>query len=176
MEARYFRDPDTGLPHIYNHGVTEAEVLQVLRKPGPVYRGERSSRMKSGQTEAGRCIQVVYSPDPGGRWHFRDYRVPAKRQSTQGISATTTEKVAMKKMSDNSNLRETSRRTNQKFPPGWNERKVRAVIKHYEELSDEQLAHEIESAPEVTEETLMSVPSELVGAVQKLIARHQKSA
>ena len=40
MEVRYFRDPDTGLPHIYNHGVTEAEVLQVLRKPGPVYRGE----------------------------------------------------------------------------------------------------------------------------------------
>src|SRR5260370_21658623 len=105
--------------------------------------------MKSGQTEAGRCIQVVYSPDPGGRWHFRDYRVPAKRQSTQGISATTTEKVAMKKMSDNSNLRETSRRTNQKFPPGWKERTVRAVIKHYEKLSDEQLAHEIESAPEV---------------------------
>jgi hypothetical protein len=82
----------------------------------------------------------------------------------------------MKKMSDNSNLRGTRRRTNQKFPPGWNERKVRAVIKHYEALSDEQLAQEIESAPEVTDETLMSVPSELVGAVQKLIARHQKSA
>src|SRR5260370_18807904 len=39
MEVRYFRDPDTGLPHIYNHGVTEAEVLQVLRKPGPGDRG-----------------------------------------------------------------------------------------------------------------------------------------
>jgi hypothetical protein len=66
MEARFYVDPETGLPHIYNHGVTEAEVLQVLRKPGPVYRGDRNSRMKSGQTEAGRYIQVVYSPDPGG--------------------------------------------------------------------------------------------------------------
>jgi hypothetical protein len=34
MEARFYIDPETGLPHIYNHGVTEEEVLQVLRKPG----------------------------------------------------------------------------------------------------------------------------------------------
>ncbi len=54
MEARFYVDPETGLAHIYNHGVTEAEVLQVLRNPGPVYRGDRNSRMKSGQTEAGR--------------------------------------------------------------------------------------------------------------------------
>jgi hypothetical protein len=82
----------------------------------------------------------------------------------------------MKKMSDNPKRRKAGKRTKQKFPPGWNERKVRAVIKHYEQLSDEQLAREIESAPEVTEETLMSVPAALVSAVQKLIARHQKSA
>ncbi len=82
----------------------------------------------------------------------------------------------MKKMSDNSKRRKASRKTKQKFPPGWNERKVRAVIKHYEQLSDEQLAREIESTPEVMEESLMSVPAKLVPAVQKLIARHQKSA
>ena len=82
----------------------------------------------------------------------------------------------MKKMSDIPKRRKASRRTKQEFPPGWNERKVRAVIKHYEQLSDEQLAREIESAPEVIAETLMSVPAELVPAVQKLIARHQKSA
>jgi hypothetical protein len=66
MEARFYIDPETGLPHIYKHGVTEREVLQVLRKPGPVYRGDRNSRLKSGQTDAGRYIQVVYSPDPAG--------------------------------------------------------------------------------------------------------------
>jgi len=82
----------------------------------------------------------------------------------------------MRKLSDNSKRRKAGRRIKQDFPPGWNERKVRAVIKHYEQLSDEQLAREIDSAPEVTEETLMSVPAELVPAVQKLIARHQKSA
>jgi hypothetical protein len=66
MEARFYFDPETGLPHIHNHGVTEAEVLQVLAKPGPVYRGDRNARMKSGQTNAGRYIHVVYAPDPGG--------------------------------------------------------------------------------------------------------------
>jgi hypothetical protein len=66
MELRFYTDPETGLPHICNHGITEAEVVQVLRRPGPVYRGDRDSRLKSGQTEAGRYIQVVYNPDPGG--------------------------------------------------------------------------------------------------------------
>jgi hypothetical protein len=78
MEVRYFRDPDTGLPHIYHHGVTEAEVLQVLRKPGPVYGGDRNSRMKSGQTDAGRHIQVVYSPDPVGAGVFVITAYPLK--------------------------------------------------------------------------------------------------
>jgi len=49
---------------------SEAEVLQVLGKPGPIYRGDRNSRMKSGQTAAGRYLQVVYSPDPGGESVF----------------------------------------------------------------------------------------------------------
>jgi hypothetical protein len=66
MELRFYIDPETGLPHIYNHGVTEAEVVQVVQGPGPVYRGDRNSRLKSGQTEVGRFIQVVYNPDPGG--------------------------------------------------------------------------------------------------------------
>jgi hypothetical protein len=66
MEARFYIDAETGRPHIYNHSVTEAEVLEVLRKPGPVYRGDRNSRLKPGQTDAGRYIQVVYSLDPAG--------------------------------------------------------------------------------------------------------------
>src|SRR5436853_7626995 len=30
MDIRYYNDADTGLPHIYGHGVTEAEVEWVL--------------------------------------------------------------------------------------------------------------------------------------------------
>ena len=80
------------------------------------------------------------------------------------------------KTTENSKRRETGKRIKQKFPPGWDERKVRAVIQHYEQLTDEELAREIESAPEVCGETLMSVPAELVPTVQKLIARRQKIA
>lgn len=72
--------------------------------------------------------------------------------------------------------RKTEKKIKQQFSPGWNERKVRAVIQHYERLTDEELAHEIETAPEVSEETLISVPTELLPAVQKLIGRHQRSA
>jgi hypothetical protein len=64
----------------------------------------------------------------------------------------------------------------QHFPPGWNERKVRAVIQHYERLTDDELAHEIETAKEVTEETLISVPTELLPAVRELIFRHRRIA
>ncbi len=79
-------------------------------------------------------------------------------------------------MSNNAKRRKTGKKIKQEYPPGWNERKVRAVIKHYEQLTDEELAREIESAPEVSGETLLSVPTELVPAVRKLLLRHQKSA
>jgi hypothetical protein len=78
------------------------------------------------------------------------------------------------KISDSSRRRKVSKKIKQKFPPGWNERRVRAVIDHYEQLTDEQLAREIESAPQLTDETLMSIPVELVPAVQRLIARHKR--
>lgn len=63
MEIRYYQDPDTGLPHIYGHGVTEDEVRQVLRSRGEDLPGTRDSRIKLGQTAAGRYLQVIYVPD-----------------------------------------------------------------------------------------------------------------
>ena len=33
MEVRYFRDPETELPHIFDHGVTEAEAERILAHP-----------------------------------------------------------------------------------------------------------------------------------------------
>ncbi len=63
MDVRYYLDPDTGQPHIYGHGVTEAEVEQVLRGPGEDLPGRNDSRMKLGQTEAGRYLLVIYVPD-----------------------------------------------------------------------------------------------------------------
>ena len=34
MKIRFYIDPETGQPHIYNHGVREDEVEDVLGKPG----------------------------------------------------------------------------------------------------------------------------------------------
>ena len=63
MELRFYQDPDTGESHIHSHGVTEEEVRQVLRGPGEDLPGIRDSRMKLGQTSAGRYLQVIYVPD-----------------------------------------------------------------------------------------------------------------
>ena len=62
------------------------------------------------------------------------------------------------------------------FPPGWDEGKVRRVIAHYDNLTDEERAAEIEAAYEAPGHTMISVPTELVPAIVKLIARHQKNA
>lgn len=63
--------------------------------------------------------------------------------------------------------------TTQRFPPGWTEKKVRAVIGHYDQQTEEEGAAEIESAPEAPGETWMSVPTELVGAIARLIEAHE---
>jgi hypothetical protein len=66
MDIRYHRDPETGLPHIYDHGIREEEVEAVLRGVGDDVPADRGSRMKLGQTAEGRYLQVIYSPDEDG--------------------------------------------------------------------------------------------------------------
>jgi hypothetical protein len=63
MDIRFYLDPDSGQPHIYGHGVTEEEVHQVLLGSGDDLPAKEGSRMKLGQTAAGRYLQVVYVPD-----------------------------------------------------------------------------------------------------------------
>jgi len=60
------------------------------------------------------------------------------------------------------------------YPPAWNEKKVLAVIAHFDRQTEDEAAAEIESAPEAPGETWMSVPTELVGAVTRLIKDHSK--
>ncbi len=64
MNIRFYIDPATGQPHIYNHEVDEEEVEDVLREPGDDFPARGDSRIALGQTEAGRYLQVVYVPDP----------------------------------------------------------------------------------------------------------------
>ena len=63
MDIRFCIDPETDQPHIYDHGVTEEEVRQVLVRGGDDFRGRRNSRVRFGQTLNGRYLKVVYVPD-----------------------------------------------------------------------------------------------------------------
>jgi hypothetical protein len=65
MDVRYYHDPDTGEPHIYDHGISEEEVEYVLRHSGEDRPGSDDSRHALGQTAAGRYLRVIYVPDPG---------------------------------------------------------------------------------------------------------------
>lgn len=63
MRIRFYVDPETGEPHIYNHGVTKAEVQQVLNRPGEDLSAKDGARMALGQTTAGRYLRVIYVLD-----------------------------------------------------------------------------------------------------------------
>ena len=64
MNMRFYRDPATGESHISNHGVTEEEVEEVIRRPGEDRRGREGARVAIGPTRAGRSLRVIYVPDP----------------------------------------------------------------------------------------------------------------
>jgi hypothetical protein len=64
VRVRYYVDPDTGRPHIHNHGVREQEVEGILGHSGEDRPGAEGSRVAVGQTETGRYLRVVYVPDP----------------------------------------------------------------------------------------------------------------
>ncbi len=66
MELRFWTDAETGLPHIFDHGVTEDEVRQILARPGLKRRAGDNSQSILGQTSAGRHLKVVFVPDAEG--------------------------------------------------------------------------------------------------------------
>ena len=59
-----------------------------------------------------------------------------------------------------------------RFPPGWDATRVRQVLKHYEEQTEDEAVAEDEAAFEDQTQTLMEVPTALVPAIRALIAKH----
>jgi hypothetical protein len=93
MDVRYYRDPETGLPHIFDHGVTEAEAEWVLAHPGEDGPSSRSSRQAIGQSENGRYLRIIYVPDEVGDGVFvvtayplvgKDLKAFRRRQRRRG--------------------------------------------------------------------------------------------
>ena len=64
--------------------------------------------------------------------------------------------------------------TQPRFPPGWDEQRVREVLASYEVQSEDEVVAEDESAFEKGSRTVIEVPNELVPAIRELIARHQE--
>lgn len=63
-----------------------------------------------------------------------------------------------------------------KFPPGWDEARVKRVLEHYESQSEDEAVAGDEAAFDSSTATVMNVPKELVPEIRELIARHKKSA
>jgi hypothetical protein len=60
-----------------------------------------------------------------------------------------------------------------RFPAGWDEERVRRILAHYEEQTEDEAVAEDEAAYEDTTQSIIEVPVELVGAVRELIAKHK---
>ena len=65
MTVRYYIDPQTDLPHIYSHDVSELEVEEVLERPAEDHLGNEGSRVAIGSTFTERTPRVIYVPGPG---------------------------------------------------------------------------------------------------------------
>ena len=59
------------------------------------------------------------------------------------------------------------------FPQGWDEKRVRRVLEHYEKQSDEEAVAEDEAAYESTTHTAMEIPVDLVPQVCELLAKRR---
>jgi hypothetical protein len=57
----------------------------------------------------------------------------------------------------------------QKFPPGWDENRVKNLIAYYEQMDENEMVAEDEAAQDLAEQTLMVIPTELVPMVRDLI-------
>ena len=80
MNIRFYIDPQTGFPHIQNHGISENEVEDVIINPGEDRPGREDSRIAIGQSQSGRYIRVVYvlDPEPGSIFVITAYELRGK--------------------------------------------------------------------------------------------------
>jgi hypothetical protein len=65
--------------------------------------------------------------------------------------------------------------TQNRFPPGWDEARVKRVLAQYESQTPDEAVAEDEAAYESTTHTAMEVPVELVPKVRELIAKRRAS-
>ena len=60
MQYKFYTDPETNEPHIFNHGVTEDEAIESIENKAEIKRSRKDSFVAIGRTAAGRTLKVVY--------------------------------------------------------------------------------------------------------------------
>jgi hypothetical protein len=133
------------------------EVEEVLSRPIEDRPGREGSQVAIGQTRAGRYLRVIYVTDPIPDFSVYHHCLSVRPEGGTGFAMEAEEK----------------RMRQVKFPPGWDEERVRRVLEQYEAQSDEEVMVEDEAAFEATTHTTMEVPVELVPMVRALIAKHR---
>ena len=122
MQVRYCIDPEAGQSHIYRHDVAESEVEEVLSRPGEDRAGSDGSRVATGRTGAGRLLRVIYVPDPRAEKCICHHGLRTSGRTRIGLSAA---QAQTRLVSEN------------RFPPGWDEKPVKGVVTHYESQSED---------------------------------------
>jgi hypothetical protein len=59
------------------------------------------------------------------------------------------------------------------FPPGWSEARIRKVLEHFEEQTEDEAALEDEAAFKLRGQAVMVVPKRLVPEITRLIERRR---
>jgi hypothetical protein len=88
--------------------------------------------------------------------------------TTESLSSPAGEEKEMRNSANKPKERRVSR---QRLPPGWDEDRVRRVLRHYENQTEDEAVAEDESACDTEGQTVMIVPTALVQAIRLLIAR-----
>lgn len=137
--------------------MSEEEVNEVLDKPAEDRPGSEGSRIALGRTASGRYLRVILCSGPGAGQCIRYHGLRSSWQTSRGISQAEKEEATM---------------SESKFPTDWDEDKVRRVLAHYEQQTEEDALAEDEAGIQPSD-TVMNVPHELVPKVRELIAKRQ---
>jgi hypothetical protein len=80
MNVRFSRNPD-GEPHIHDHHVEVAEVLEALEDSLESILGGAGTTIVIGRTRSGRVLKVIHAPSRGGDGIFvvTAFDLPAKQ-------------------------------------------------------------------------------------------------
>jgi hypothetical protein len=134
VTVRFYIDPATEQPHIYGHSVLEEEVEDVLARP--MEDSSRSRRLsdRARPNRGGLVPASDLRAGPHPRVGVCHYGVRTRREGQEGV-ATAPDAI----------IPETMKKQN-RFPPGWNDARVRRVLAHYEAQSDTEAVAEDEAA------------------------------